>query len=95
MLFGLESVGLTAGQRIVIQGGLGLNAIAKDKGAEVTIIDSVPHRLALTEQFGADHVIDMTDHPTPEQRIARVLGRCWVHRSPTGAGSISRRSADA
>ena len=77
VLFGLESVGVTSGQRLVIQGagGLGINAVAvaKDKGAEVAIIDRVPARLALAKEFGADHVVDMNELPTPEARITRIL----------------------
>ncbi|SDY86960.1 zinc-binding dehydrogenase [Herbiconiux ginsengi] len=77
MLFALDRTRLAAGSIIVVQGagGLGLYAVAvaKERGAEVVVIDGVPERLALAERFGADHVIDMTEHTTTEERVARVL----------------------
>ncbi|MDP6350826.1 MAG: zinc-binding dehydrogenase [Alphaproteobacteria bacterium] len=76
VLYGLDTIGVGAGDKVVIQGagGLGLNstAVAKDKGADVAIIDSVPARLDLAREFGADHVIDLNQYPTPETRIERV-----------------------
>ena len=48
-------------------GGLGLyaTAVAKERGATVTVIDGVAQRLRTAEAFGADHVISMEDLPTP------------------------------
>lgn len=74
--FGIDKAGLRAGETVVIQGagGLGLNAsaVAKERGARVIVIDSVPGRLARAREFGADVVIDMNEYRTPEARAARV-----------------------
>ncbi len=74
--FGLDLANVGYGDSIVIQGagGLGLNAaaIAKEKGAEVILIDAVPTRLALAKRFGADHIISMNDYPSTEARIEAV-----------------------
>ncbi len=74
--FGIDVAGLGYGDSIVIQGagGLGLNAaaIAREKGAEVIVIDGVKMRLAEAKRFGAHHVIDMNDHPTVADRASAV-----------------------
>ena len=62
---------------VVIQGAGGLGiyacAIAKDMGAgRVIAIDSIPQRLALAHEFGADEVIDLRNTPTSEERVQRV-----------------------
>lgn len=83
VLFVLDRVALRPGETLVVQGagGLGLyaTAAAKERGATVVVIDGVPERLALAGAFGADHVVAMEEHPTPEDRAARV-------RSLTGGG---------
>jgi threonine dehydrogenase-like Zn-dependent dehydrogenase len=38
----------------------------------VIVVDGVPERLDLAEGFGADHLIDMRDLKTPDDRAARV-----------------------
>ncbi|SOC44833.1 zinc-binding dehydrogenase [Salinicoccus kekensis] len=74
--FGLDRAELKYGESVVIQGagGLGLNAaaIAKEKGATVIVIDGVAPRLENAKKFGADHVIDMNEYKTPEERAERV-----------------------
>jgi threonine dehydrogenase-like Zn-dependent dehydrogenase len=60
---------------IIGAGGLGLNATAmvKDMGAaQVIVVDKNPARLEVARQFGADHIIDYVQYPTPEARIERV-----------------------
>lgn len=74
--FGIEKAGVNYGSFLVIQGagGLGLYAasIAKEKGATVIIIDGVKARLEQAKRFGADHIIDMNEYKTVEDRINRV-----------------------
>jgi threonine dehydrogenase-like Zn-dependent dehydrogenase len=74
---GLESGGFRQGDTLVVQGagGLGLNMIAaaRDMGAGLIIaVDGIPGRLALAREFGADHVLDLRECPTPADRIAAV-----------------------
>lgn len=74
---GLHDVGVWLGDTVVIQGagGLGINAcaVAKEMGAgHVIAVDRVPERLKLAQAFGADAVIDLEQHPTPDARAARV-----------------------
>lgn len=63
VIFGLEKAGLSSGEHLVIQGagGLGLfaTAVAKEKGAIVTVLDGIPSRLELAKDFGADYTIDL------------------------------------
>lgn len=74
--FGIEEADLQYGETIVIQGagGLGLNAaaIAKEKGAQVIVIDGVEDRLNNALKFGADHIIDFNVYDTVEKRQAKV-----------------------
>ena len=53
--------GLTIGSRVAIIGagpiGLGQLMLAKASGATVTIIDKMPHALALAERLGADRTV--------------------------------------
>jgi D-arabinose 1-dehydrogenase-like Zn-dependent alcohol dehydrogenase len=77
VIYGLEKVGVSFGETIVIQGagGLGLNAtaVAKDMGAaKVIVIDGIDERLKLAKAFGADELIDMSKLKTPEARVQRV-----------------------
>jgi threonine dehydrogenase-like Zn-dependent dehydrogenase len=76
VLFGLHKIGLAAGESLVIQGagGLGLYAaaVAKEMGAQVIVIEGIPARLELAQRFGADEVVDLEEHSTVEQRVARV-----------------------
>src|SRR5215213_977063 len=77
VLYGLNQIGIWLGDTVVVQGagGLGIYAcgVAKDMGAgRVVAIDSIPERLELARQFGADEVINLRDLTTKEQRVARV-----------------------
>lgn len=76
MIFALDRIGLSTGESLVIQGagGVGLYAaaIARDRGARVFVVDGVAERLALARSFGAHEVIDMTEHTTAADRVARV-----------------------
>ncbi|MGI9149398.1 MAG: zinc-binding dehydrogenase [Chloroflexota bacterium] len=73
----LDSGHFHQGDSLVVQGagGLGLNMIAaaRDMGAsEIIAVDSIPGRLQLAREFGADHTVDLRECPTPEDRIAAV-----------------------
>ncbi len=76
VLFGLDRIGLRAGDSLVIQGagGLGLYAAAvgRDMGAHVTVIEAIPERIELARRFGAQEIVDLTEHRTVEQRVERV-----------------------
>jgi threonine dehydrogenase-like Zn-dependent dehydrogenase len=74
---GLDIAGLRAGQTVVVQGAGGLGvyacAVAREMGAgRVIVIDGVDERLDLARRFGADAVVDLREHPTPEERVAQV-----------------------
>lgn len=73
MVYGLHQVGVTLGDTVVIQGagGLGLygTALAKAMGAgQVVILDRLPKRLELAQQFGADHSLDIEATSLEERR---------------------------
>lgn len=74
--YGLEHIGITAGETLLIQGagsmGLYACAIAKEKGVTTIVIDSVAERLEVAREFGADHLINMTDLPQMADREAAV-----------------------
>ncbi|NHI01677.1 zinc-binding dehydrogenase [Oceanimonas sp. MB9] len=74
--YGIEQAGVTIQDTLVIQGagGLGIyaTAIAKSKGATVIVIDADAARLALAKEFGADHVLNIKELPTKEERIQAV-----------------------
>src|SRR5881398_1891234 len=56
-------------------GGLGVYAcaVAREMGAgRVIVIDGVDERLALARRFGADTIVDLREHRTPEARVKRV-----------------------
>lgn len=77
VLQALDSGRFRQGDSLVVQGagGLGLNIIAaaRDVGAgQIVAIDSIPSRLRLARDFGADHAIDIRDCPTPAARVAAV-----------------------
>jgi threonine dehydrogenase-like Zn-dependent dehydrogenase len=90
VIYGLERVGLSFGETVVIQGagGLGINAtaVAKEMGAhKVIVIDGITQRLELAKAFGADEVIDFREHKTPEERIMRV----WELTGGSGADVVA------
>jgi threonine dehydrogenase-like Zn-dependent dehydrogenase len=74
--FGLDRIGLAHGETLIIQGagGLGLMgvALARARGNRVIVIDGVAARLAQAKNFGADHIVNMQDHPTEADRIKAV-----------------------
>ncbi len=74
---GLSRAGCAEGDYVVIQGagGLGLNAtaMAKDMGAHrVIVLDRIPHRLALAEEFGADFTVNIDEFNTQDTRRDRI-----------------------
>ncbi|MDR9381154.1 MAG: zinc-binding dehydrogenase [Natronomonas sp.] len=76
MIFGIDKVDLSEGETVVVQGagGLGLNtiAVAKERGANVIVIEGVDGRLERAEAFGADHTIDFREYETVDARAERV-----------------------
>ncbi|MGH9108762.1 MAG: zinc-binding dehydrogenase [Acidimicrobiales bacterium] len=76
VLFVMDRLALCAGETLVVQGagGLGLyaTAVGKERGATVVVIDGVPERLDLATRFGADHVVDMAEYPSPEARVDQL-----------------------
>lgn len=77
MVFVLDQLAIQAGETITVQGagGLGLYAaaVASERGANVVVVDAVPSRLRVAQQFGAAHVVDMNDHRSREDRAKAVL----------------------
>lgn len=76
VLCGIDKVGVTWDDTVVIQGagGLGLNAVAvaNERGATTIVVDGVDARLEQARNFGADHVVDLREDATVEQRTDRV-----------------------
>lgn len=77
VFYGLHRVGINLGDTVVIQGagGLGINAIAvaREMGAgKIIVIEQHPERIKLAQAFGADHIIDLNQFPTPRERTTRV-----------------------
>ena len=76
VLYGLHQIGLSTGDSLVIQGagGLGLYAAAvgKDMGAEVIMVEGIPERIDLAKRFGAEEIVDLQEHETPEERVEHV-----------------------
>lgn len=84
VIYGLHQVGFQAGEVLVIQGagGLGLfaAAVARERGArQIVVLDRLAERLELAKQFGADHVVNVDDFPSSEERTRAV-------RELTGGG---------
>lgn len=77
LVYGLERVHLGFGENVVVQGagGLGLFAVAvaKARGAHrVIVVDAVAERLELAKEFGADDVINLSEHPDSKSRVLRA-----------------------
>jgi threonine dehydrogenase-like Zn-dependent dehydrogenase len=77
VIYGLNQIGVTLGDTVVIQGagGLGLyaTAVAKEMGAgQVIVLERLPARLALAREFGADHLINV-DELSVKDRVEYVL----------------------
>ena len=69
--------GFGVGQTVVVQGagaiGLLVVATARLAGAgRIIAVDMVDERLKMAMRLGADHVVDMRQHPKPEDRVAEV-----------------------
>ncbi len=82
VMYGLERAEQTFGDTVVVQGagGLGLYAVAvaKARGARTIIaIDGVAERLELAKEFGADHVINLTEVSDVSARGKLVRG--WTN----------------
>lgn len=78
---------LTIGSRVAIIGagpiGLGQLMLAKASGAQVTIIDTLPHALALAARLGADRTVNSDDeapeaivHAATDDRGADIVFEC-------------------
>jgi len=67
--------GLTIGSRVAIIGagpiGLGQLMLAKASGATVTIIDRMPHALALAARLGADRIVH-SDDDDPQAAVSAM-----------------------
>lgn len=76
VMYGLDKVGVTSGDDVVIQGagGLGLHAttVARERGANVIVVEGAKSRVEAAQQFGADHLIDMNAFETTEERVSEV-----------------------
>lgn len=77
MVHTFERAGLGGGETVVIQGSgaLGLVgiAMAREYGAEKIIVIGGPeNRLKLAEKWGADHVIDISEVKSPDERVRAV-----------------------
>ncbi len=77
VIYGLNQIGITLGDTVVIQGagGLGLyaTAVAREMGAgKIIVLERQPARLQLAREFGADDVINVDEFGSDE-RISYVL----------------------
>lgn len=76
VLYGLDQADVQSGDDIVIQGagGLGLHAtaVAKERGANPIVVESAPERIQTLKRFKPDHVIDMREHETVDERVEEV-----------------------
>jgi threonine dehydrogenase-like Zn-dependent dehydrogenase len=69
--------GYGPGDSVVVQGAgpIGLLAIAAAKVAgagDIVVIDMVDERLEMAGRLGADHIIDMRNHTSSEERVEEV-----------------------
>lgn len=76
VLYGLDTVNLTAGDDLVVQGagGLGLHAIAvaRERGANVILVEGAGERIETAREFGPDEIVDMREFETVEERVEEV-----------------------
>ncbi|MDO8637121.1 MAG: zinc-binding dehydrogenase, partial [Dehalococcoidia bacterium] len=75
--YGFHQTGIDVGDVVVIQGagGLGINAIAvaREMGAgSIIVIEQHPDRIKLAKAFGADHIVDINQYPTPRERTSAI-----------------------
>ena len=76
-IHGIERMGISWGDRVVIQGsgpvGLSALAVAQTAGALMTIVIGGPEpRLELAQAFGADHTINIEEISDPAARLDEV-----------------------
>ena len=89
VIYGLNQIGVTLGDTVVIQGagGLGLyaTAVAREMGAgRIIVLDRLPARLALAREFGADDTLNV-DEMDMKARIEFVLD----HTGGVGADLVA------
>ena len=89
VIYGLNQIGITLGDTVVIQGagGLGLyaTAVAQEMGAgRIIVLDRFPARLALAREFGADETLNV-DEIDMKARIEFVLD----HTGGVGADLVA------
>ena len=78
-IYGLNQIGITLGDTVVIQGagGLGLyaTAVAREMGAgRIIVLDRLPVRLELAKEFGADGTLNI-DETEIEDRVEYVFNQ--------------------
>jgi threonine dehydrogenase-like Zn-dependent dehydrogenase len=77
VMFGLDQIDLRFGETLLVQGagGLGLSAVAvaKARGCRVIVLDGVASRLEQALDFGADHVLNIAEIISLEERIDAVM----------------------
>lgn len=95
VIFGMDKLDLKSDEVIVIQGagGLGLNAIAvaKKRGADVIVVEGIEKRIDLARAFRADHIIDMKEYKSKEDRINKVkelTGGVGAHAAMEVTGGV-------
>ncbi|MCG7507859.1 zinc-binding dehydrogenase [Mesorhizobium retamae] len=87
VMHSFEQLGsISSHETVLIQGcgplGLYALAVAKDRGAKKVLVIGAPAaRLEVAEQWGADHVLDLTDVADPEERVR------WVRDLTFGRGA--------
>jgi len=77
MIEGMEAVKPEITDNVVVQGAgaLGLYgiALAREMGAyKVVVVEQSKYRIKQAEDFGADHIVDLNEYKTPEERVKRV-----------------------
>ncbi|MDX2269324.1 MAG: zinc-binding dehydrogenase [Bryobacter sp.] len=74
---GLERIGLSPGESVVIQGagpvGLAALAVALEHGAHpVVVVGGPAHRLERALEMGASAIVDLQAYPTPQARLEEI-----------------------
>jgi D-arabinose 1-dehydrogenase-like Zn-dependent alcohol dehydrogenase len=76
VIYGFDQAGIQAGDDVVIQGagGLGLHAtaVARERGANPIVVEGVGERIETLERFGPDHIVDMREFETVEERTEEI-----------------------
>lgn len=97
-LQGVERIGVEMGDTVVVQGagpvGLAALAVARESGASRVIVVGGPaHRLRMAREFGADGVVDLSEHPTPGARLAAVRALVGEHGADVVLECVGHPSA--